>query len=156
MTVTIIFNQADVQRFIDRVSPLQLTSRVAAGMNESMEYLKGEVQKAIVVDSGRGRGSVFTELRGSSISTLRGTIASPEVHVAVMETGRRPGRRPPPLGPIRLWLSRHGMDSRLAFVVARAIGRRGTFGGGLHMFSNAVSNGAGTVRTIIVRHLRTL
>lgn len=38
---------------------------------------------------------------------------------------RRPNRKMPPLQVIRDWLARRGADPKLAFVVARAIARRG-------------------------------
>ena len=46
-------------------------------------------------------------------------------NVNFVDDGRRPGARPPPLQPIREWLARRGKPERLAFVVARAIGKRG-------------------------------
>lgn len=46
----------------------------------------------------------------------------------VQEFGRRAGRRMPPPRALLGWLRRHGIDPRAAFVVARAIGRRGLKG----------------------------
>lgn len=46
---------------------------------------------------------------------------------AANEFGRPPGRMPP-VEPIAAWLRRHGGDPDNAFIVARAIGRRGTQG----------------------------
>jgi hypothetical protein len=52
-------------------------------------------------------------------------VGSDLPYAAAVHEGRRPGARQPPSGPIRAWLGRRGGDPRLAFVVARAIGRRG-------------------------------
>lgn len=46
-------------------------------------------------------------------------------YAPVMNFGRRAGAPPPPTGPIAAWLKSKGGDPRAAFVVARAIGRRG-------------------------------
>ena len=92
------------------------------------------------VSAGGGglRGSVFTEMRG--VPARRQAIVSSSVYYApIVEAGRRPGRRPP-LEPIRLWVVRKlGVSvvgaSRVAFLVARKIGRQGT--AGAHMFERA-------------------
>ena len=60
-----------------------------------------------------------------SIQGLHLTIYNEQHHAIFVEGGRSAGARPPPLEPIRGWLLRHGMDPKLAFVVARAIGQRG-------------------------------
>jgi|SRR5215831_3306510 len=46
----------------------------------------------------------------------------------VMEMGRTAGRAPPPVSALTGWLRRHGVSEEYAYVVARAIGRRGIAG----------------------------
>jgi hypothetical protein len=93
------------------------------------------------VSAGGGglRGSIFTELRGQP-ARRQAIVASSVFYAPVVEAGRRPGARRPPLEPIRLWVIRKlGISSlqarQVAFLVARAIGRRGTKG--QHMFERA-------------------
>ena len=62
---------------------------------------------------------------------MQGRVYSADmpIKVASVEHGRAPGRMPP-IGPIELWLRRKAgvTDRSAAFLVARAIGRRGTKG----------------------------
>lgn len=139
----------DTSKAVKTLDNLNLEGRQRAAMGESLAYLQGEVRAGMPVDLGIGRGSVFTEIRGST-ANLRGTVGSAQIHVAVLEKGRRPGATPPPVGPIRSWLSRHGGNAELAFVVARSIGRRGTKGH--HMFQNAIERGKGRIESIWRRH----
>jgi hypothetical protein len=94
--------------------------------------------RGISAGGGGLRGSIFTELRGTP-ARRQAIVASSVGYAAIVEAGRRPGRRPPP-GPIRLWVARKlsvptSQVSRVAFLVARKIGRQGTEGA--HMFERA-------------------
>lgn len=141
----------DVSHAIKALDGLYLEQRQRAAMEESLSYLQSEVRAGMPVDLGIGRGSVFTEIRGGT-TNMRGTVGSGQIHVAVLEKGRRPGATPPPTGPIASWLSRHGGDAKLAFVVARSIGRRGTKAH--KMFKNAAERGGGRVESIFKRHFQ--
>lgn len=143
--------QIDVSKALaalDKINPAAVAQKRDAALDESMEYLKREIQAGMPVDQGLGRGSIFTAHRGEGV----GVVGSPLIHVLVMEEGRRPGATPPPVGPIQGWLSRHGMDAKLAFAVARAIGRRGMKA--RHMFRNAGEHGKPTIMAIFGRHFR--
>lgn len=59
------------------------------------------------------------------VGVLRGPATS---YARVVHEGRRPGATPPPVAPIARWLKRKGRDPRLAYVVARSIGKRGVKG----------------------------
>jgi len=139
-----------------RLAPATFLVAMRAGMNESTQYLKGEVQQLMPVNNGLARGSVFAEVRGATIAGLYGITASPLEYVSVLEWGRRPGAPPPPVAAIQAWAARTlGDGSRgTAFVIARAIGRRGL--PAHHMFSEAARRGLGTVARIFTRHLRGL
>ena len=71
------------------------------------------------VDTGRFRNSWKAERIAQGAVLLN---SAP--YAAVIEGGRRPGARMPPLGPIEAWARRKGIDIP-AFVIARAIARRG-------------------------------
>lgn len=58
---------------------------------------------------------------------LEGRLFSLHPAALPIDQGRRPGR-PPPSAIIGDWLRRHGGDPAMGFLVARAIGRRGTRG----------------------------
>lgn len=151
--ITIRIDLPTMQATLHRLDPRRLDHPVVAAMNESLGYLQGEVQKRTPIDTGLGRGSVFTDLRGQPAG-LRGIVASPLVHMLVLERGRKPGGRMPPVEAIRAWLVRKGGDASMAFVVARAIARRGL--PAHKMFEESAAKGLGTVRAIFSRHLRGL
>lgn len=66
-----------------------------------------------------------TPTYGRVFVARQGAVAQ---YAEVMELGRRAGAKPPPQQALVGWMSRHGMDPKLAFVLARAIGRRGIKG----------------------------
>jgi hypothetical protein len=136
---------------MEKVSPAQVERRTRNAMEESLSWAQSEVRAGMVVDTGLGRGSVVTEMRGAGVD-VRGRVYSPLAHVVVMERGRRPGAAMPPLAPIRRWLERHGMDGGLAFVVARNIARKGM--PAHRMFERAVEKGRGVIPGIFARHFR--
>lgn len=100
-----------------------------------------------------GRGSIAGEVR-YAMGVPVGTVGSPLKHVAVINDGRRPGQRPPPVEALELWVRRkvrieRGDRSRntqstpteaeargIAYAIARAIGARGIEG--QHMFESGI------------------
>jgi hypothetical protein len=108
-----------------------------------------------------------------------GRLGSPMKHVAVINDGRRPGQKPPPAESLELWVRRKVKIERvhkagkkkgqaktrngvtlirpptvaeaksIAFVIARAIGRKGIEG--RHFFEAAVSENDATIRRIVGR-----
>jgi hypothetical protein len=73
-------------------------------------------------------GSMVRNLT-ANISTTKASVSLPRNldYYHVMEKGRRPGGRMPPLDAIAGWLRRKGSTAN-AFVVARSIARRGIKG----------------------------
>ena len=75
-------------------------------------------------------GSITHEVRGSGLDAYARVFSEDlPVKVASVEFGRRPGRMPPwgPGSALELWVRRkRGGSLRAAFLIARAIGRRGT------------------------------
>lgn len=102
-------------------------------MNESVSLVQREVVPRTPIQSGIGRKSIGTEVRGSGLN-LEGVIGTPLVYMAPIERGVEPLRCFPPLAPIELWARRRGIDTikgeplpytKIAFVVARGIYRSG-------------------------------
>ena len=107
------------------------------------ESLKPELYKPVVTemmtDLGKAGRKAAKAKAPKDTGALRKSInfkASPTglrlfspIHYArYVELGRKPGSRPPPPRALHGWLSRHGIPVRAAYVVARAIGRRGIKG----------------------------
>ena len=111
----------------------ELPKKLARGINRAMHKAVTVVQGRVVVHTpvflGNLRGSIFTQVKGTPINVI-GTVATNLVYGAPVEFGRRPGRMPP-VDALEMWVRRQlgvsGDEARsVAFVVARAIGRRGT------------------------------
>lgn len=101
---------------------------LAQAMSAAVQLVRSEVvQRTPVGVTGLLRSSISARIEGQPLTSLRGIIATPSFYAPPVEYGRRPGRMPPPAA-LRLWAQRVLGDASLAFVVARAIGRRGTRG----------------------------
>lgn len=78
-------------------------------------------------DRGELARSIKHELGGVSGTSLSGRVFTDKLYAVPAEYGRKPGAMPP-VAAIGDWLRRHGGEESRAYVVARAIGRRGTIG----------------------------
>lgn len=149
---TVAVDLSALRALQERLSPKLAERLAAAAMDESLAYLKGRVQDGIASNTGVSRGSIFTESNGRALDGLNGVVASPLESVAVWEWGRRPGAAQPPVSAIRQWMRRRlgSDDARVAFLIARAIGRRGL--PAHHTFRDAADKGASVVRRIFLKH----
>ena len=115
---------------------------------EAMAEITGMLRREVMTRtpvgaSGNLRGSIFTEIRGEGRGALRGVVGSRVPYAGYVEFGRRPGGAMPPWkegSPLYRWVvrnleSRDGDFESAAFLVARAIARRGI--PGRRMFARA-------------------
>ena len=111
-------------------APQEVSNEMRATMEVATGILHREVvENTPVGATGLARRSMTTDISGSGID-LHGRVFSRDdaVKIASLEGGRAPGKMPP-IAPIELWVRRKfGGDRSAAFLVARAIGRRGTKG----------------------------
>ena len=118
---------------------------------EAMAEVTGMLRREVVMRtpvgaSGNLRGSIFTEIKGEGRGVIRGVIASLAEYADHVEFGRRPGGVMPPWregSPLYRWVvrnleSRSGDFETVAFLVARALARRGIKG--RHMFTRAFAD----------------
>lgn len=85
-------------------------------------------------------GSIFGEVKSMG-QTVMGVVSTPLPHGIVIELGRRPGKRMPPIAPIQLWAQRMlGIPEDEAKSVAFAIARKISIKGfeGKHMFGKSL------------------
>lgn len=99
-----------------------------AAMNASVLQVKGAILPLVPVNQGMLRQGVQTSITGDAFD-LRGRIFDPITYALPVEEGTKPHF--PPLAPLMRWaqlkLGVSEKDSRsVAFLVARAISRRGT------------------------------
>jgi HK97 gp10 family phage protein len=92
-------------------------------MRDATLMVQRDARKAAPVFSGELRASILPEIRTQGIlgGEMVGVVGSKVAHALYMEKGTRPHF--PPVAALRAWARRRGM---VAFVIARAISRRGT------------------------------
>lgn len=113
-----------------RITPRELTALVEEILHRARTNI---VRRTPVGWSGNLRSGYDVEVRGRNTSRPRGAVVNPAKYHEPAEEGRRPGR-PPPTEALIPWVaSKLGVPpgperASTAFLVARAIGRRGTTG----------------------------
>lgn len=90
------------------------------GMRRATLLVQRDARRLAPVDTGRLRASITPEIRQRG-TTIQGVVGTNVVYAAAVELGSRPHY--PPIAALQTWARRHGMN---AFVLQRAIGRRGT------------------------------
>jgi len=111
-------------------------------MQAALDVLEQAIVDRTPVNTGLLRGSIANMIYGRP-PTIEGAVATPISYGAPVEYGRAAGKMPPP-DAILAWVHRKQLvpsgnekqEGRVAFVIARAIGRRGTEGA--HMFRDGL------------------
>lgn len=92
--------------------------------------IQNGARRRVRVDRGRLRNAISHEVTEDGLSATIGMVGTEGGAMAKIamanEFGRRAGSKQPPTEEIRGWARRHGIDPKLAFVIARSIGRKGT------------------------------
>lgn len=106
---------------------------IVDAMMQALSILEQEITTRTPVNFGHLRGSIYTEMNGTPVS-LEGKAATNILYGWPVERGRQPGKMPP-VDAIELWVVRKGLAKAgtpeaksAAYLIARAIGRRGTEG----------------------------
>ena len=113
-----------------------LVRREARGlMSKSLDVLEDAIVQRTPVNTGALRSATSKESLSVG-NAIRGQVINPLNYALPVETGRKAGKMPP-VDAIKQWVIRKGIASGAdadgaAFLIARAIGRRGTKGA--HMF----------------------
>jgi len=111
-----------IRRFIS--SPQLIQKHFVPAMQKSVHLLEGEIKKNTPVGvAGQLRSSIGTEVKSLG-GGVRGIVGSPLSYAPYVEEGTKPHF--PPVSALERWCELKLGDRRLAFVVARAISRRGT------------------------------
>lgn len=110
-----------------------IADEMQQAMTGSLELFKNEVVgRTPVGATGQARQSINSLPRGRP-PNFEGQVVMTVLYGLPLEHGRQPGKPPPPIAPIQLWVERKlGLSGeeaeQAAFLIARAIGRRGTQG----------------------------
>lgn len=113
-----------------KVPEASINDAVLAVHKAVAEFERQVVVRTPVGASGNLRRTFSTKVsKGQSV--VKGELVNPLIYALPVEKGRKPGRQPPTT-PIEIWVRRKlgisdPQEARsVAFVIARAIGRRGT------------------------------
>lgn len=94
-------------------------------MREATLLVERDAKRLAPVDRGGLRQSISSEVRVESVNghadSVTGVVGSNKTYAAAVELGSKPHF--PPISAIEAWAERRGLN---AFLVARAISRRGT------------------------------
>lgn len=119
--------------FLDALveAPESLETHMHNAMDGSLDLLIDWTSAETPVNLGLLRGSWTKDITGQRTSIV-GEMFTPLIYGWPVERGRRPGKMPP-VDAIKLWARRKlGLSGdeleQAAFLIARAIGRRGTDG----------------------------
>ena len=146
-------DQGSLRRLAQKLSPAKLAGAMHSGMEESVAWIKHRVVEETPVDRGFLRAGITTDIHGVGVGLTGTVFPSPAVaqYASVVEWGRRPGRKMPPIQVIAEWARRKGITTP-AFVIARSIGRKGI--PGKHMFEKAFKASKAPVQRIFERHFK--
>lgn len=89
--------------------------------------VEGEAKRLVPVDTGNLRRTITHRVDRSAIP-LFAEIGTNAPYAQVVHDGRRAGATAPPTSALAGWAGRHGIPRSALFVLARAIGRRGSRG----------------------------
>lgn len=114
-------------------------------VEESVQTMLFVAQENAPINQGNLKNSLTTRvgLEGAGADrAIRGEVFTMLAYGEVMDLGRRPGAKPPPSNKLELWVRRKlGISDakeikRVAYVVARSIGKKGIKGH--HFFGKAL------------------
>jgi hypothetical protein len=101
--------------------PATLAAEVRGAMTAGSLLIEGAARGLAPKDTGRLAGSITHQISGGG-ANLQSKIGPSVAYGLYVEKGRRAGKQPP-IGAISGWAARKGINP---YVLARAIGRRGT------------------------------
>jgi hypothetical protein len=107
-----------------RRGPQIVSEEMGKAGKEVGTLLERLFKAAAAVWRGHLRRSITHKVTVTSLYTTT-TVGTNVPYARTRNYGRRPGATPPPTAPIAAWLASKGGDPKRAYVVARAIGRRG-------------------------------
>lgn len=118
------FNQA-LDAFPDTIGRLNTVT-----MQKLVTVVKDRLVIHTPVFLGNLRGSYYPQITGEPLN-LTGKVISDLIYGLPVDQGRPAGKPPPPIDAIEYWVRRKlGVDGnearQVAYLIARAIGRRGT------------------------------
>lgn len=148
----------DMPKLMSPESELIWDELVEDALDVLAETVVTETKQVAPVSFGHLRASIFSERPEGRAEKVR-FVTSPLPYAIVMEEGRRPGARMPPIDPIRLWVRRVLRPAaadleNITFRVRRKIAELGIEA--LHFFAQAAQASEDTVRDLFEYQIEAL
>lgn len=146
-----VVGDEEVRKYMENLTP-KMESELKRAVSNTARVMEADAKKFSPIDQGRLRSSIYTEYDPDGLGATVGP-SLPPIDI-VMEMGRKPGGRMPPVSALIPWVHRHGMTPRIraknvfvagsnvgketaqnaydanvrsiAFLIARSIARKGT------------------------------
>jgi len=130
--------------------PALLGRELTTAMESSLQTLEREVASRTPVNTGQLRSSIGHSIV-SPFPDLVGQVGTPKEYGIVMEYGRKPGSRMPPVDAIQYWVVRKLQLSAdeaesAAWAIAKSIAKKGIEG--RHMFEEGLKVAEPTIQKI--------
>ncbi|MCP5018913.1 MAG: HK97 gp10 family phage protein [Ketobacter sp.] len=133
MSLKIDIDTDDIDDVINELTRFErvVGDEIERGMRLSMDVFRQAVAGHTPVNSNDLRGTLEASVKGSGVN-YTGELIPGMPYGEAVEFGRKPGK-PPPTAAIKMWVIRKGIATgaeadSVAFLIARAIGKRGTKG----------------------------
>ncbi len=133
--------------FAKELDGMNVKLEITLAMIKALDVLENAIVQRTPVNVGTLRAAISKEQRYVG-NMLRGAVVNPLNYAWPVETGRAAGKMPP-VDAIKLWVIRKGIASgreadRAAFLIARAIGAKGTKPGA-QMFADGFDSSLPTI-----------
>lgn len=143
----------EMQRNLEKAAADLHGSPVVEAMRDSTLLVERDTKQNLVgyqspsiggVNTGRLRASITPQVTGNASIELRGVVGSNVTYAPFVEFNTRPHW--PPFAALEVWAQRHHTT---AFLVARAISRRGTIG--KHYLQKAFDGNKGKIEARFIK-----
>lgn len=109
--------------------PTLLGREMTTAMDAGLQFLKGQIKVRTPVNEGKLEGSINHQII-SPFPNLAGLVGSPLPYSIVVEKGRRPGQRMPPVDALAIWAIRvlkvsRDESERVGWALAKHIAKHG-------------------------------
>lgn len=119
-----VIGDEEVKKYMENLAP-RMKAELRRAVSDTARIMEGDAKKFAPVDQGRLRSSIYTVVDADGMGAIVGP-SLPPIDI-VMEMGRKPGGRMPPVSAIIPWVHRHGMTPRIraknVFVAGRNVGK---------------------------------
>lgn len=130
--------------------PQLLGRELEIAMGASLDFLKGQIKARTPVNEDKLRGGINHQIT-SPFPNLEGIVGSPAEYAPVMEYGRKPGSKMPPVDALAIWAIRVLGVSRdesqsVGWALAKSIAKHGIEG--KHMFEEGLEVSRAPIQTL--------